>query len=99
MSEESRNSTSEVDLNSSQFNGGMMIAGFVGFLGYTMALAAFILIIVGLYKSDLNYIFNGCVGVAVSLSGMVLVSHIAKAVMKTADYTRICALNSTNKQK
>lgn len=81
------------DLEETQFGTGLMIASAVGGVGILVAIIGLITLLSSLFSDSKSGALAGLMVMMVGM-GCVLAAQIARATMKTADYTRIIAQNS-----
>lgn len=82
------------DITVSEFGTGLLVASIVGGVGYVVVLLAVITLSLGSFGRNPGG--NALVALAILMAGLgcILAAQIARATMKTADYTRIIAQNS-----
>ncbi len=83
-----------VDIEETQYANGLSVAKITGFIGYGVAILALLvggIILFGSGKAGLAVGAGVIIGGFITGLNLVLISHLSKAVMKTADYCRIIA--------
>lgn len=80
-----------VDMEQTQFAGGLSVAKFIEYTGYFLLLIALVVLLSGLFFGEAIVALVSSVGFILAGANMVLFGHMAKATMKTADHTKIIA--------